>query len=107
MGFLNKITPSLFGGGERREDAHWEYVRCSRCGERIAVRVDLVHELTPQYGEGKGDYYVRKGVIGSGANRCFQTLELTLTFDAQKRIVSRDIVGGEFITKDVFEAEDE
>lgn len=105
MGFLKKIA-SLFGGREKG-DVHWEYVRCSRCGEKIPVRGDLSSELTPQYGEGEGAYYVRKGVIGSGETRCFQTIEVRLYFDADKHLVSRYISGGEFITEEGFEAEGE
>jgi hypothetical protein len=85
---------------------HWEYVRCSRCGEAIPVRVDLRHELTPRYGQGEGAYFVRKGVIGSGETRCFQTVEVRLSFDAQKRLVSREISGGAFMTQEGFEAGD-
>jgi hypothetical protein len=106
MGFLDRLASALFGGGEGREGVYREYIRCSRCGERIPVRVDLRYELTPQYGEGEGAYFVRKGVIGSGVNRCFQTIEVRLTFDAHKRLVSREIAGGLFITKEEFEAGD-
>lgn len=103
MSLLKKIG-SLFAGGEGEADVHREYVRCSRCGEKISVRVDLGHELTPQYGEGEGAYFVRKGVIGSGETRCFQTIEVRLYFDADKRLLSRQIAGGEFITWEEFEA---
>jgi hypothetical protein len=106
MGFLDKMAAALFGNGGKQVDVHREYVRCCRCGEEIPVRVDLRHELTPQYGEGEGAYFVRKGVIGSGETRCFQTIEVKLTFDAQKRLVSRETTGGEFITKEEFEAGD-
>lgn len=106
MGLLDRVADALFGHAKKQTDVHWEYVRCSRCGEEIPVRVDLEHELTPQYGEGEGAYFVRKGVIGSGKTRCFQTIEVQLTFDAQKRVVSRDISGGEFISKEEFEAGD-
>jgi hypothetical protein len=106
MGFLDKITFALFGGGGKQADVHWEYVRCSRCGEKIPVRVDLRHELTPRYGEGEGAYFVRKGVIGSGDTRCFQTIEVRLTLDAQRRLMSREISGGTFITREDFESGD-
>jgi hypothetical protein len=66
------------------------------------VRVDLRHELTPRYGEAERAYFVRKGVIGSGDRRCFQTIDVKLTFDAQKRLVSREIDGGAFISKEEF-----
>jgi hypothetical protein len=83
-----------------------EYVRCSRCGETIVVRIDLGGELTPQFGESEGAYYVRKGVVGSGGTRCFQTIEVEVYFDAALRPVSRYITGGEFITKDEFGAQE-
>jgi hypothetical protein len=106
VGFLDKVASGLFGSGGGQDDVHREYVRCSRCREKIPVRVDLRHELTPQYGEREGAYFVRKGVIGSGETRCFRTIDVRLTFDAQKRLVSREIGGGAFITEEEFEAGD-
>jgi hypothetical protein len=106
MGFLDRVTSVLFRGAAGQGDFHLEYVRCDHCGETIPVRVDLRHELTPQYGEGEGSYFVRKGVIGSGDTRCFRTIDVRLTFDAQKRLVSREIAGGAFITREEFEAGD-
>ena len=107
MSFLKKIASFLFEGGEREEDGdvHWEYVRCSRCGEKIPVRVDLRNELTPQYEGGEGAYYVRKGVVGGGKSRCFQMIEVELFFDLHRRLVSRYISSGEFITKEEFYAQ--
>jgi hypothetical protein len=99
MGFLNKIGSRLFGSGDQEKDVYRTTVRCSRCGDEIPVRVDLSRELTPQYGEGEAAYYVHKGVVGSGENRCFQTIDVRLTFDAQKRLISRDISGGAFVSR--------
>jgi len=108
MSFLKKITSLLFEGGEREGegDVHWEYVRCSRCREKIPVRVDLRSELTPEYEAGEGAYYVRKGVIGSGETRCFQMIEVELFFDTNRRLASRYITGGEFITREEFYAQE-
>jgi hypothetical protein len=108
MGFLKKLFSSVLGGGgEDDGNIHREYVRCARCGEKIPVRVDVRNELTPQYDEGEGAYYVRKGVLGSGENYCFQTVEVELYFNAEKQLVSRYISGGEFITREEFEAEEQ
>ena len=104
MGFLKKLA-SLFGSSDEG-NIYREYIRCSRCGEKIAVRVNLNSELTPQYGEGEGAFYVRKGVLGSGETRCFQMIEVELYFNQDKQPVSRYITGGEFITKEEFEAEE-
>lgn len=116
MGVLKKITALLSargggGGGEAEEEyVHREYVRCSRCGEKIAVRVDLRNELTPQYDvdeeDREGSYYWRKGIVGSGKKRCFQTIEVELFFDENRQLVSRSISGGEFITREEFYAQE-
>ncbi len=108
MSFLKKIASLLVGEAEAAEerDVHWEYVRCLRCGEKIPVRVNLRNELTAQYEEGEGAYYARKGVVGTGKTRCFQTIEVDLYFDSQKRPLSRYITGGEFITKEEFDAQE-
>lgn len=105
MGLLKGIK-SFFAGSGREERVHWEYVRCLRCKEKLAVRVDLENELTPQYENEstEGAYYVRKGVLGSGKTRCFQMIEVELYFDAERKPVSRYITGGEFITREEFEA---
>lgn len=103
MGFMKQLA-DLFGG-KGEGNIHREYVRCARCGEKLAVRVNLDNELSPQYEEGEGAYYVRKGVLGSGETRCFQTIEVELYFDYEKRLVSRYITGGEFITADEFYAD--
>jgi len=110
VGFLKKIVSALFesGEGQGAGDVHWEYVRCRRCGEKIPVRVDLRDELTPQYDEtSEAAYYTRKVVLGSGDNRCFQQIEVELFFDANRRLVSRYVTGGDFITRDEFYAEEE
>ena len=105
VGLLDKIA-SLFSGGSGGEKGVYRTtVRCSRCGEEIPVRVELQRELTPQYGQGEGAYYVRKGVVGSGENRCFQTIDVRLTFDAQKHLISREISGGTFVSGEGVEGE--
>ena len=105
MGFIKQLTD--FFRRDSDPNAHREYVRCLRCGEKIAVRVNLGNELTPQYGEGEGAYHVRKGVVGSGENRCFQSIEIELYFDATRRLVCRYITGGEYITREEFGAAEE
>jgi restriction endonuclease S subunit len=107
MNYLKKIV-SVFLGDDKEKDIHWEYVRCSRCGENIPVRVNLYNDLARQYDKGsEGAYYVRKGIVGSGKTNCFQTIEVKLFFDAQRRVVSRYISGGEFITREEFQAQQE
>ena len=50
-------------------------------------------------------WVVRKGIVGSGANRCFQTIEVTLKFDAKKQnVIESEAVGGKLITAEEYQA---
>jgi len=105
MDFLRKI----FGGGDdggrsrARDQAYWVYVRCRRCGEPLASRIDLANDLSlDDDGE---SYIVRKSLVGSGERRCYQRAEVTLTFSSDRNtVLSREITGGEFISEEEYEA---
>ena len=59
----------------------------------------------PSLDEDGETWVVRKGLLGSGANRCFQTVEVTLKFDPKKQtVLSSDAVGGKLITAEEYEA---
>jgi hypothetical protein len=104
MGFLDSLRKALTGGGSagQQSEVHWVYVQCRRCGEPLKGRIDLRNEVSlADSGEG---WIVRKGLVGSGARRCFQTVEVTLTFDSQKQqVVEHEINGGTFLTEDEYE----
>ena len=104
MSFLKKIAVALLQG--TRGEVLWVYVRCDKCGETIKTRVDLRHDLTPNYSaEGRvASYSSRKVLIGS--QRCFEPIEVKLTFDAQRQVVSREISGGQFIGKEEYEGDE-
>lgn len=90
---LRQLFTPAAAGADRR--AYPLQVRCRRCGEIIAVRIDLMNDLSPDYDA--GGYIVHKVVVGSGQNRCFQRIEIDLTFDAQKRLLSQEARGGEIV----------
>lgn len=104
MGFLKKMASLLSPGEVGEAGVLWIYVRCKNCGEKIKSRIDLRRDLTPHYGEGEGSYFLRKVLIGSG--RCFQPIEVRMTFDASRKVISREIAGGQFLTREEYEAED-
>ncbi len=106
MRFLKKLAVALSSQGAGDGDALWVYVRCNRCGERIKTRVDLGHDLTPNYDDAGrvASYFSRKVLIGSGG--CFTPVEVKLTFDAQRRVSSREIAGGQFISKEEYEGDE-
>jgi hypothetical protein len=106
MSFLKKIASALSPKSAEDGDVLWVYVRCDKCGEAIKTRLDLRHDLTPSFNdEGRvAEYVVRKVLIGS--QRCFEPIEVKLTFDAQRRVTSREITGGQFINKEEYEGDE-
>jgi hypothetical protein len=103
MGLLDSLRRLLGGGQASGEDANITaiYVRCRRCGEPLKGRVDMRNE--PSLAEDSDNWVVRKGLMGSGENLCFQTVEVILTFDPQKRhIVDSEVIGGTLITAEEY-----
>ena len=116
MGFLDNLRKALgtqkagnragggggsFGGGDA--NAYWIYAQCRRCGEPLQSRVNLAND--PSLDDDGVTWVVRKGLVGSGANRCFQTVEVMLKFDAKKQnVVESEAVGGKLITAEEYQA---
>lgn len=100
MSFFKRLT-NLFSSPSKPSDtAYWVTVRCNRCGEIIRARVDLRNDLSIQYGESDADttYYSRKLIVGE--QRCFQQIEVELTFNQQHQLIDRQIKGGQFVDED-------
>ena len=96
MNFLKKLFSGggASGGGGR----YYKYqVKCKRCGEIIAGRVDTTNDLSVEY-EGKREiYYVRKVLIGDGSNHCYQKIEVGLKFNADRDLLEKTVENGEFV----------
>ena len=95
------------GGGSRFGDddpnAYWIYAQCRRCGELLETRVNLMNE--PSGADAGDSWIVHKGLVGSGANRCFQTVDVTLKFDGKKQnVIESEAVGGKLLTAQEYEA---
>jgi hypothetical protein len=63
----------------------------------IRAQVNLSNDLSVEYDD-KGNvtsYFCRKVVIGK--QRCYQPIEVTLTFDANRKLVERKIKDGKFV----------
>ncbi len=102
MGFFDNLRKAL-SGGPRPAGTYWVYVRCRRCGEPLCARIDLRNE--PSMSDDSETWIVRKGLIGSGAERCFQTVEVVLKFDRDKQnVIESDVTGGELITEAEYKA---
>lgn len=102
MGFLDRLREAFGGGGSSGGNVYWIHARCRRCGEPLLGRVDLRNE--PSLADDGETWIVRKGLIGSGQHRCYQVVEVTLTFDAAKQHVREgEAVGGQLISKEEYE----
>jgi len=104
MGFFKKVA-SFLSATPRDMETVGIYVRCDKCGEALRTRIHLRNAPSPLYGEGGqgAAYFVRKTLVGS--KRCFQPIEVELTFDANRKVIAREITGGQFITEKEYEAE--
>ena len=102
MGFFDSLKSLLGGAGVSRasgDGAYWLYVRCRRCSEVIKTRLDLQNNLSQN---DEGCYTAHKTLVGS--RLCFERIEVILNFDENRQLVSQDIVHGDFITAEEFEA---
>ncbi len=72
-------------------------VQCDRCGEIIHTQINLANDLSAEYDEAEkvSSYVCRKILMGK--QRCFQQVEVTLTFDARRKLTDRKIEGGKFV----------
>jgi hypothetical protein len=62
----------------------------------IDAQVNLSNDLSVDYDEaGKARYHGRKVLIGR--ERCFQQIEVTVVFDANRILIERQITGGTFV----------
>ena len=105
--FSGKSSNNAAGGGSRfgsgDANTYWIYVQCRRCGEPLRGRVNLAND--PSLDDDGDTWVVRKGLVGSGANRCFQTVEVMLKFDAKKQnVMESEAEGGKLITAEEYEA---
>jgi hypothetical protein len=98
MGMFKKLSSLFAGAGKADSDAFWIAVKCNRCGEVTQTRIDLRNDLSIEYDEAGGlpTYFCRKVLMGE-AGHCFQRMEVELTFDANRNLVSREVSGGQFI----------
>ena len=92
MNFLKK----LFAPREPYTKSYFVFdVKCKRCGETITGRIDLDNDLSVEYEAGGDVFYARKVLMGE--NKCFQRVEVKIKFNAERQVIEKEIIGGEFI----------
>lgn len=95
MGFLQK----LFGGDEPVEEGFFVYVQCDRCRAKVRLRIHKEYDLI-RVDDG---YEWHKTIVDS---RCFQPIPTVAHFDRDFNLINADMQGGQFITKEEYEAEE-
>ena len=95
MDLFKKISGMFRISRAKDRSGYWLKVKCNRCGEEIQARIDLYNEPSIEYRDEKQVYFCRKVLIGE--ERCFQQIEITLTFDDQHSLIDRQISGGVFV----------
>ena len=89
MGFLDKLL-----GRTAQSKVLWLYARCGKCRSLVRVRVNLLNDLSI---DEDGGYILRKEIMD---NQCFQLMQAEVHFDEHRRVASRDLSGGEFISEE-------
>jgi len=75
-------------------------VKCDKCGEEIRINVNRrsdIQSLYTEAGEKGTAYTLRKEILG---RKCSNLINITVDFDRNYRILSRDVSGGKFISSE-------
>jgi hypothetical protein len=101
MSFFKRLTGLFAGPATSVERSVYPIrVQCSRCGEIIETPLNLYNDLSADYDDGSGaTTFVCRKVL-TGRQRCFQQIEVTLRFDAARKLLDREIGGGKFAEPD-------
>ena len=104
MGFLKRLA-SLFSPPAPRLRFLPLRAECLRCGEIVTGQINLANDLSSEFSEsGVKTYVCRKVLIGAGAQRCFQQIEVNLTFDENHKIIDQQVTGGKLLLEPSFYA---
>jgi len=97
MSFLKRLS-SLFSPGERVNDPYGVhfYVKCSKCGTIVHVRADRRNDLSREE-DGPGSFLWRKEIMD---DRCFQLMRAEVWFDSRYNVVSQEVTGGQFVSRE-------
>ncbi|MEM7032921.1 MAG: hypothetical protein AAF629_25450 [Chloroflexota bacterium] len=101
MSIFKKISSIFSGGGGSNRNDYMVYVQCRRCKEYLSTRLFLNRDLSEK---DEGGYITQKTLVGTGASRCFQRIEVTLHFDDRKNLIDQEITGGTFVSVEDYEA---
>jgi hypothetical protein len=91
MSFFQKL---FFGSSSAPRSNFYSFaVKCNRCGEVIEGRIHLSNDLSIE--DDGISYHVHKTLMGNG--KCFQRIEVEMTFNASKQLIEKQAQGGTFV----------
>lgn len=97
MGFLRR----LFGEGKKKREGDTQgiyfYVQCDYCGSRVRIRADKQYDLN-RTDEG---FVWHKTIVDS---KCFRQIPTVVHLNHNYEVVSAEIDGGRYITREAYEA---
>lgn len=96
MSFLR----NLFGRSGKPEDKGgiFLYAICDRCGERLRIRIDRQYDLNRL---DDGGYIWHKTLVDG---KCYRPMPTVVTFDQNYQVVTSEIEGGHYISREAYEA---
>lgn len=97
MGFLRRIFGSEKKGAQGDTQGVYFYVQCDHCGARVRIRADKQYDLN-RTDEG---YTWHKTIVDS---KCFRQIPTVVQLDRNFEVVSAEINGGRYITREEYEA---
>jgi len=101
------LLKRLFGSGQKNNSASDAdeanaliyYVQGHKCGAVTRLRIDKRNDLSR---DDDDNFFVRKVVVDS---KCYGQVEIELKFDPAYKEVVRDVKGGVFVGREVWEAQ--
>ena len=105
MPFLKKLISIISPAPV--DDVLWIFIQCDYCKKKFKVRINKNTDLSSEYnesGDSSSGYILQKEAMD---DKCFRLINIRIQFDRKKEILSKDIKGGKFLTKEEFEKSDE
>ena len=98
MGFLRRLFGSDKKAGSQADaQGLYFFIECDNCGARVRVRADKQYDLNRT-----DDGFVwHKTIVDS---RCFRQIPTVVQLDRSYNVVSTEIDGGHYITREEYEA---
>lgn len=105
--FLRALQRAFIRPAGEKSPAHPAllYVKCIKCGSIFRVGVNMRTDVMNNYADPDSDmpaYSLKKDAMDS---RCFNPIRIAIHYDHQMREISRQIQGGEFVTREQYEAD--